>query len=464
MSKLFGLEVQRLFLEMILHDPTCFVRVQNIFNVNNFDRTLRPSAEFIFDHCEKHSTMPLLSQINAVCEQTFEPVEGMSDEHVDWFLDEFESFTKQKELTRAIREAMDLLDKGEYDPVETLIKNAVQIGLTKDLGLNYFDDPIARLNMLRSTNGLGSTGWLSVDQILLGGVNRGELNIIIAGSGGGKSLFMQNQAVNWVLSGLNGVYITLELSNELCAKRVDSMMTNIAGKEIFKNINDVELKVKMLQKKSGEFYFKYMNAQSKVGDIRTYIRELQIKTGIKVDFVVVDYLDLVMPSGVKINPTDLFTKDKYVSEELRNLAKDLNVFFITACQINRGGVDEVEYNHSHISGGISKIMTADNVFAGYMTNSMREAGRFQLQFLKTRNSNGVGKKVELHFDTETLKLRDLTEDEQEQKRPSFMDSLKPAVTVTNNENQISRNASFNKPEANSSKLKEMLAQIKAANK
>lgn len=464
MSKVYGPDLQKLFLEIILQDPTCFVRVQNIFNIENFERTLRPAAEFIETHCQNHSTMPLIPQINAITGIDFSPIEGLTIEHVDWFLDEFEGFTRQKELVRAIHLAMDHLDNGEYDPVEKIIKDAVQIGLTKDLGLNYFADPVARLEMLRSNNGQGPTGWTTIDDILYGGVNRGELNIIIAGSGGGKSLFMQNQAVNWVLQGLNGVYITLELSNELCAKRVDSMMTNIPGKEIFKNIEDVELRVKMIGKKSGQFYFKYMNAQSKVGDIRTYIRELQIQTGIQIDFVVVDYLDLVMPSGVKINPSDLFTKDKYVSEELRNLAKDLNVFFITACQINRGGVDEVEYNHSHISGGLSKIMTADNVFAGYMTNSMREAGRFQVQFLKTRNSNGVGKKAELFFDTETLRLRDLTEEEKGQTRPNYMDSLKPSVGVTNNPNMIPKTTSFNKPEANSSKLREMLSQIKSANK
>ena len=114
-------------------------------------------------------------------------------------------------------------------------------------------------------------------------------------SGSGKSLFMQNLSVNWIQAGLNGVYITLELSEELCAWRIDSMLTDIATKEVFKSIDDVELKVKMAGKKAGEFYIKYMPAQSNVNDIRAYIKTLQIESGIKIDFVCIDYLDLLMP-------------------------------------------------------------------------------------------------------------------------------------------------------------------------
>jgi hypothetical protein len=222
----------------------------------------------------------------------------------------------------------------------------------------------------------------------------------------GKSLFMQNLAVNWFQRGLNGIYITLELSEEICSLRIDSITTSINSKEIFKKIDDVEYRVKMMGKKSGSFYVKYMPAQSNINHIRSYCKDFELNTGKKIDFLCIDYLDLLMPISVKVSPSDLFVKDKYVSEEIRNMAKEMNVLCVTASQLNRSAVETQEINQSHISGGISKINTADNVI-GIMTSvSMRDRGMYQLQLLKTRNSNGFGKKINLDYDVETLKITD----------------------------------------------------------
>jgi replicative DNA helicase len=259
---------------------------------------------------------------------------------------------------------------------------------------------------IKNNNGQISTGWPALDSKLYGGFNRGELQIFAGGSGSGKSLFMQNLSVNWSKAGLNGVYITLELSEELCAWRIDGMMTDTAAKEVFKNIDDVEMKVKMISKKSGKFWIKYMPAQSNINDIRAYIKTLQIESGTKIDFVCIDYLDLLMPVSAKVSPSDLFIKDKYVSEEIRNLAKELNVLLVTASQLNRSAVEEIEFDHSHISGGISKINTADNVFGIFTSRSMRERGQYQIQLMKTRSSSGVGQKVDLSFNIDTLKIFD----------------------------------------------------------
>ena len=160
-----------------------------------------------------------------------------------------------------------------------------------------------------------------------------------------------------------------------------------------------------------------MPAQSTVNDIRAYCKELQIQTGVRLDFLCVDYLDLLMPVSVKVSPSDLFVKDKFVSEELRNLAKELNLLFVTASQLNRSAVDEIEFDHSHISGGISKINTADNVFAILTSRSMRERGQYQLQLMKTRSSSGVGQKIELAFNVETLRITDIDTDEEHTYNP-----------------------------------------------
>jgi hypothetical protein len=180
----------------------------------------------------------------------------------------------------------------------------------------------------------------------------------------------------------------------------------MSTKEIRKAIDDTALKVKITGKKSGQYRVKGMPAQSNVNDIRSYLKEVQIQTGIKVDFVMVDYLDLVMPVSIKVSPNDQFIKDKYVAEELRNLAKELGVLLVTASQLNRTAVDEIEFDHSHIAGGISKINTADNVFGIFTSRSMRERGKYQIQCMKSRSSTGVGQKIDLEYNIETMRITD----------------------------------------------------------
>jgi hypothetical protein len=174
------------------------------------------------------------------------------------------------------------------------------------------------------------------------------------------------------------------------------------------------MKVKMIGKKSGAFQVKYMPSGKTANDVRSYIKEYEIKTGKKVDVLLIDYLDLLMPASTKVSAENLYIKDKYVSEELRNLAMELNTVFVTAAQLNRGAVEEIEFDHSHISGGLSKIQTADNVFGIFTSRAMRERGRYQIQLMKTRNSSGVGQKIDLGFDLDTLRIIDIDDDEQDQ--------------------------------------------------
>jgi RecA/RadA recombinase len=433
----YNVNVQTLFLRMMLTNAELYVRVMNIMNPDNFDKSLRPVANFFKEHMEKYNLLPDSAQVVAVTGIEIEPVTEFEQGHYDWFLDEFEKFTRRQELERAILKSADLLEKGDYNPVEKLIKDAVQISLTKDMGTDYFADPRGRLLQLKNNNGQISTGWPCMDQKLYGGFNRGELNIFAGGSGSGKSLFMQNLSVNWSQAGLNGAYISLELSEELSAMRIDGMMTDTGSKEIFKNIDDVEMKVKMLAKKSGGLQIKYLPAQSTVNDLRSYCKELEVKTKKKLDFLCVDYLDLLMPVSAKVSPSDLFIKDKYVSEELRNLAKELRVLFVTASQLNRSAVEEIQFDHSHISGGISKINTADNVFGIFTSRHMREKGQYQLQLMKTRSSSGVGQNIELAFDLNTLRITDPDPEGSNSYRPApqpsgndIMSRLKPSSTVT----------------------------------
>lgn len=463
----YGYDVQKLYLEMMLSDAATFVRCQSIFDPSLFDRKLQNAAEFLNQYVDDHSIMPTVDIINAATDMDFRPANDLKEGHFDWLLTDFETFIRHKGLERAILESADLLEKGEYGPVEEKIKQAVQVGLTKDIGTDYFADPRARLMRIKDSNGQVSTGWKSVDDKLFGGMNRGELNIFAGGSGAGKSLFLANLGINWALAGLNVVYLTLELSEELVCMRMDAMTTGMPTRDVFKNLDDVEMKVKMLGKKSGSYQVKYMPSGKTANDIRAYLKEYEIKMGRKVDVLLVDYLDLLMPQSKKISPADLFIKDKYVSEELRNLAVEKNCVFVTAAQLNRGAVEEVEFDHSHISGGLSKIQTADNVFGIFTSRAMRERGRYQIQLMKTRSSSGVGMKIDLEFNIDTLRISDLTEEDgygnatSQSAGTSLLNSIKQRQTVAAGESQLAYGASVSKVKANveSSKLRELLNNI-----
>lgn len=465
MIKDYNIDVQKLFLELLLQDAQSFVRVQNIFNPSNFDPKLKPVAKFIVDHVAKHTVLPDRAQIVATTGVRLDEVLNLDEGHYDWFLEEFENFTKRRELERAILKSADLLEKGSYGPVENLIKKAVQISLTKDLGTDYFANVKERLEKYFNSGGQVSTGWSQLDKLLYGGMSRGELNIFAGGSGSGKSLVMMNIALNWLAQGLSGIYITLELSEELASLRTDAMLTAMSTKDIRRDMSSTELKVRMAGRKFGQYRIKYLPAQSNINDIRAYIKEVQVKTGIKADFVMIDYLDLLMPVSTKVSPSDLFVKDKYVSEELRNLAKELEVLMITASQLNRSAVEEIEFDHSHIAGGISKINTADNVFGIFTSRAMKERGRYQIQCMKSRSSTGVGQKIDLQYDMETMRISDLPEEEQETagyiRKPSILDTLKSQASNGDGETATVDAAPI-KADIQSSKLKQLLNDIKGS--
>ena len=133
MLKEFNAEVQELFLRMMITNAELYVRVTNIFNPENFDRKLRPVAEFMLEHSDNYKVLPDATQIQATTGMTIAVVDDLNEGHYEWFMNEFESFTRRQELERAIMKSADLLEKGDYDPVEKLIKDAVQISLLRDI-------------------------------------------------------------------------------------------------------------------------------------------------------------------------------------------------------------------------------------------------------------------------------------------------------------------------------------------
>ena len=436
--KNYSADLQQLFVQFMFSDPELYSRVRSIIKAEYFDRSIRPVVKQLIEHSDEYSSIPSLEMVKAETGVTVEKLDNI-DQHIDWFVDEFETFCRHKAIEKAIIDSADLLETGKYGEVELRIKEAVQTGLARSLGTDYFADPRGVLEGLKDNNGQMTTGWKALDDKLYGGINRGEITIFAGGSGAGKSLFMQNMSLNWAEAGLNCVYVTLELSESLSSMRMYAMQTDRSTKGIFKSLDEVELMVKAKGKSSGQLRVKYLPSGSSINDIRSYLKELQIQTGKKVDCICVDYLDLLTPATMKVQAGDTFTKDKYVTEEMRNFAMETQCILVTASQLNRSAVEEIEFDHSHIAGGISKIQTADNVIGIFTSNAMRERGQYQLQLLKTRSSSGVGSKVSLLFNRDSLRITDDDSGandgsiETSSSTLSVVDQLRKKTTVTKKE-------------------------------
>jgi replicative DNA helicase len=216
---------------------------------------------------------------------------------------------------------------------------------------------------------------------------------------------------NLLKRGLNGVYISLEMRDKVVAKRLDSMISRISGKNIFSNKLKVGEAVEAAREEGyGRFFIKRMREGSTTADhIISYLRELEAVHGFKPDFVIVDYIDL-MASVQKHGGDNMFTKDKFVTEEVRAIGFDFDCLMISASQLGRDAIvatrEQKSLDQAHIQGGISKINTSDLVVALVKDEAMDAQGIYRFEFLKSRNSNAVNKKLEMKWDAESLRITD----------------------------------------------------------
>ena len=406
MTVRYNADMQKFLISFMLSNPDAFARCQAILNPSYFDGRFRKAVRYLLDYSQEYRKVPLHEDVNARFQLDFEKIHTNDERDIKAFLDTVESFCRHKAIEAVIQSGPEMLEKDEYGDLEKRIKEALLISLQHDLGTDYFSDPKQRLLILKDKNNMVSTGWRDIDQKLYGGLNRGEITLFAGSSGAGKSLFLQNISLNWLKLGLNVIYITCELSENLTAMRLDSMLTGIPTRELFKRLDDVELAVKLKAKNYGRLQIKYLPPGTTTNGIKAYMKEFEIQTNIRPDALVVDYLDLLYPNNNRVNPSDLFVKDKFVTEELRALAVESNVLCVSASQLNRSAVQEMDHDQSMIAGGLSKINTADNVLTIYTSDAMRQRGEYRLQFLKTRSSSGVGSKVILHFDINSLRIVD----------------------------------------------------------
>jgi sulfur relay (sulfurtransferase) DsrC/TusE family protein len=396
---------QKLLIEMLISSPDTFALCQGIVEPEYFDPEFHNAVKFVKQYYNEYNTTPSPLQIEAESGQHLK-THKIERDQVLYCADEIEQFCKQMGMQKAILSSVDDVNKGNFGAVESKIRDAVMISLNRDLGLRYYDDPEKRLNAMLSGGGVASTGWAEVDELLFGGLSRKELLLVSANSGGGKSICLANLALNMSNQGLNVLYASLELSEEIIAQRFDTMVTGISRKDWKQHVSEIAVRVQEAGVNKGHIDIKQFAVGTNAIQIHAYLKEYYLQYNCMPDLLVLDYVDLMHPNEKTVNIGDLWTKDKLCSEQLRDIGVRHNMMVATASQLNRSAVNATHQSHDQIAGGISKINTADVYWSILMNESMRAKGEICFHFQKTRNSDGVGKTVYLTWDGKYLRIVD----------------------------------------------------------
>lgn len=395
---------QELLIELLISSPDTFALCQNIVLPSYFDPEFRNSVEFVKGYYKEYSTTPSVAQIEAETGNVFETRDIHSDE-IKYCSAEIEKHCKQSAMKQAALALPELIQAEKYAEAEEMVKNAVLVSLHDNLGLRYFETVAARLERMSKEDPTYSTGWSGVDDALFGGISRKELLLVSANSGGGKSITLANLAFNFVMTGKNVLYISLELSEDVIAQRFDTMLTGIGRREWKEHVDEISNRITSKSKDAGTLDIIHMPPATTSNHIRSYLQEFYLHHSITPDLLIVDYLDNMSPNE-HVSADNVFEKDKRSSEQLRQIAVDYNMFAATASQLNRSAIGAVDHNHSQIAGGISKIQVADVYWSIIMTEEQKAMGKAIFIFQKTRNSDGVGKQVYLKWDATHLRILD----------------------------------------------------------
>lgn len=405
---------QKLLLEYLISSVDTFALCKSIVKSDYFNPEFRKAVAFIHDYYDQYNATPSTEQIEAETDVVLK-IQTVTRDQIEYCANEVEKFCRQKAIEDAVVTASSLMAKEDYGKIEQLIRDAISVSLNRDLGTQYFDNPLARLEELAKTPQRIATGWREVDELLGGGLARTEILLLSANSGGGKSITLANLAVNMVEQGLNVLYLTLELSEEMVSQRFDTMFTGISSVNWIPHMYDIANTVENIGKTSGRLTVKRMPSGTSANSIRSYIKEYELKLGIVPDLLVVDYLDM-MGTNQRVSADNVWEKDKQATEQLRDILFDYNMMGATASQQNRAAIDATasgELNQGHIAGGITKVNTVDWYISIVMTPTMKAAGEITFIFLKSRSSDAVGKQVTLRWINNSLRIKDAERDKNE---------------------------------------------------
>ena len=345
------------------------------------------------------------------------------DENVNfqWLVDTTEDFCKDKAIYNAIVEGIQIIDGTDKnrgpDAIPSILSDALAVGFDNRVGHDYLLDSDSRFDYYHTVEEKIPFDLEFFNKITKGGLPSKTLNIVLAGTGVGKSLFMCHVAANCLSQGKNVLYITLEMAEERIAERIDANLMNISMEDLHdlpKQMFDSKIE-KIIKSTSGQLIVKeYPTASAHTSHFRGLIKELAIKKSFRPDIIFVDYLNICASSRFKgATSVNSYMYIKAIAEELRGLAVETNVPIMSATQTNRAGFVSSDIGLEDVSESFGLPATADFMFALISNEELDNLNQIAVKQLKNRyNDPTINKKFVIGIDRAKMRLTDVKITEQ----------------------------------------------------
>ena len=387
--------------------------------------------EEIADFAAKYDKVPTkevltinLQSRGDLTEETFKDtlsgLNSLSDEWVDyeWLCDSTEKWCQDRAIYNALMQSIKIADGGDKKldkgSIPSILQDALAVSFDEHIGHDYIEQADDRYEFYHRKEEKIPFDLEKFNYITKGGLPNKTLNIALAGTGVGKSLFMCHMAGSALSQGYNVLYITCEMAEEKIAERIDANLLNVSVKDIV-DIPEVlfRSKVQEISKKTqGKLIIKeYPTASAHAGHFRALLNDLQLKKDFKPDLIFVDYLNICASVRYKGAIVNSYTYVKAIAEELRGLAVETNLPIISATQTTRAGFGNSDPDLTDTSESFGLPATADFMFALISTEELEQQGRILVKQLKNRyNDPTASKKFMLGIDRSKMRLYDVADD------------------------------------------------------
>ncbi len=382
----------------------------------------------VFKFVEKYNNLPtkdaILIELNSRRDINEEELQHLKDYVVgventesdeQWLLETTEKFCKDRAVHNAVLSGIKILDnkdkKQTPEAIPHILSEALAVSFDKSVGHDYIEDAEARFKFYHTKEKRYQFDLDYMNRITKGGVPSKTLNIALAGTGVGKSLFMCHVASSYLLQGLNVLYITLEMAEERIAERIDANLLDVTMEDLHdmpKQLYDGKIK-KLREKTQGQLIVKeYPTASAHSGHFKSLINELALKKSFRPDVIFIDYLNICASSRFKGGNISSYFYIKAIAEELRGLAVEQNVPIFSATQTTRTGFVSTDIGLEDTSESFGLPATADFMFALMSNEELEQLGQMKVKQLKNRyNDPSVNRAFIIGVDRSKMRLYDV---------------------------------------------------------
>jgi replicative DNA helicase len=344
------------------------------------------------------------------------------DSNLQWLTDASEKWCRDRAIYLALMESIHIADDDSgnksKDSIPHILTEALSVSFDHNVGHDYIQNYEERFEFYHKQEEKIEFDLEYFNKITKGGIPNKTLNIALAGTGVGKSLFMCHVASSVLLQGRNVLYITLEMAEEKIAERIDANLLNVNIKDLQDLSKSMfESKITSLSKKTqGKLIIKeYPTASAHVGHFKTLLSELSMKKSFKPDIIFIDYLNICASSRYKGSVVNSYTYVKAIAEELRGLAVECNVPIVSATQTTRSGYGSSDVELTDTSESFGLPATADLMFALISTEELEQLGQIMVKQLKNRyNDPTMNKRFMVGIDRAKMRLYDVEQSAQKE--------------------------------------------------